>query len=224
MFHVKHFYLRPQRTEPRMNPRTTQAFIHLGLDVSRETFSLFASYVSLLLKWNPKINLIGPSTEYDIWERHIIDSVQLAPLIPPSHRVLDLGSGAGLPGIPLAILGYDVTMVESDTRKSVFIQEAIRICGLGERARVVNARIEALPEGTYETISARALAPLSELCTHAYPHMGINAQCLFPKGERYRMELEDAKGAWEFNSHEHSSISNSQSVLLQLTELRPATS
>lgn len=193
----------------------------LGKNVSRETIASFATYVALLLKWNPTINLIGPSTENDIWERHIIDSLQLAQWIPESHRILDLGSGGGLPGIPLAILGYNVTMVESDQRKCIFLQEAIRTLGIGERTRILNTRIESLPEETYETISARALASLSELCAHAYPHMGINAQCLFPKGERYRMEIEDARMKWDFHSHEHSSASHSQSIVLQLTDLQP---
>lgn len=188
--------------------------------VSRETMERLQTYVAHLLKWNQKLNLIGPSTENDIWERHILDSLQLALYIPKGHRILDLGSGAGLPGVPLAILGYDVTMVESDTRKAIAIQEALRLCGLGEKARVHAVRIEALPEGTYDTVTARALAPLPALCAHAYPHLGINAQCLFPKGERYRIEVEAMRNEWECYSHEHLSVSHSGSVILQLTNLR----
>ncbi|MBA4274476.1 MAG: 16S rRNA (guanine(527)-N(7))-methyltransferase RsmG [Alphaproteobacteria bacterium] len=192
--------------------------------VTPEILSALDAYVAHLLKWNPKINLIGPSTEQDVWERHILDSLQLAVLIPLHHRILDIGSGAGLPGVPLAMLGYDVTMVESDTRKSVFIQEAIRIGGIGTRARVLAVRIEALPKGQYDTICARALAPLTELCAHAYPQMGTNAQCLFPKGERYRIEKAYAECAWSYHSHEHTSVSNAKSVILQLTDLRPTAS
>lgn len=192
--------------------------------VTPKALTALDAYVTHLLKWNPKINLIGPSTEQDVWERHILDSLQLAMFIPMDHRILDIGSGAGLPGVPLAMLGYDVTMVESDTRKSIFIQEAIRIGGISPHARVLPVRIESLPKGQYDTISARALAPLSELCTHAYPQMGTNAQCLFPKGERYRIEKADAECAWSYNSHEHTSVSSAKSVILQLTDLRPIAS
>jgi 16S rRNA (guanine527-N7)-methyltransferase len=195
---------------------------NLATIVSRETIEKLEAYIAHLLKWNPKINLICPSTASDVWERHILDSIQLAAYIPTQHRVLDIGSGAGLPGIPLAILGYDVTMIESDTRKSVFIQEAIRICGLGSHARIHPIRIEQLAKTEmFDTISARALAPLSALCTHAYPHMAGNAQCLFPKGQQYRIEMVDARKSWEYVSHEHPSASNSQSVILQLSALRP---
>ena len=207
------------------HPFLTQLTKHhpvLAAIVSRETIDLLDTYVALLLKWNPKVNLIGPSTASDVWDRHILDSLQLAPLIPTTHRVLDMGSGAGLPGIPLAVLGYAVTMVESDTRKAIFIQEAIRACGLTDRVRVLPIRMEALNEEKFDTICARALAPLSELCAHAYPHLATNAQCLFPKGERYRIEKEDAAKSWQFNSHEHSSASHSQSVICQLTGVRPA--
>ncbi len=193
----------------------------LGKNVSRETSEALHTYVTHLLKWNPKINLVGPSTENDIWNRHILDSLQLAKYIPDGHRILDLGSGAGLPGVPLAILGYDVTMVESDQRKSIFIQEALRLTGCSGHARILNQRIETLPPEKFDTISARALASLSELCAHAYPHLSENAQCLFPKGQTYRIECEEASAAWTWNSHEHLSASNSKSVILQLTHLRP---
>lgn len=204
--------------------RLSKLDTNLSQIVSRETIERLELYITHLLKWNPKINLIGPSTASDIWDRHILDSIQLAAYIPTHHRILDIGSGAGLPGVPLAIVGYDVTMIESDSRKSIFIQEAIRICGLSSHARIHPIRIETLSTTEkFDTICARALAPLSALCTHAYPHLAENAQCLFPKGEQYRIEMGDARTAWDYVSHEHPSASNSQSVILQLSALRPHT-
>lgn len=112
-----------------MNPSTTSH----PKNVSRETFSPLAAYVSLLLKWNNTINLIGPATENDVWARHIDDSSQLVTLIPSNATSLvDLGSGAGLPGMVIAILRPElqVTLVEQDQRKAAFLKEAKRTLGL----------------------------------------------------------------------------------------------
>jgi len=191
-------------------------------NVSRETKTRLDAYVAHLLKWNPKINLVAKDvTEQELWSRHIEDSLQLAPLIPSDHRILDLGSGGGLPGMVLACLGYDITMVESDTRKCIFLEEAIRLCGT-PKARVIHSRIEQLPTGQFDTITARALASLPELLTYAQPQLGIKSQCLFPKGERYRMELEEARGRWQFDCVEHPSLTSSKSVILQLTHIGQA--
>ena len=118
-------------------------------DVSRETLASLSVYVALLEKWQSRINLVSPATLPDIWHRHILDSAQLVPYLPvvsPRQRcqILDIGSGAGFPGLVLAILGAgDVQLVESDQRKAVFLQTVIRELGLS--ARVSNHRIETLP-------------------------------------------------------------------------------
>jgi 16S rRNA (guanine527-N7)-methyltransferase len=190
-------------------------------NVSRETFSQLDLYAKHLLKWNQRINLIAPSTEQEIWQRHILDSAQLSHYIPIHHRILDLGSGAGLPGIILAILGHTVTLVESDQRKCVFLQESVRICGIESHATILNQRIESLKSTPHDTISARALAPLSELCTHAYPHCAQMTQCLFPKGRQYRIEQEHALASWEYVSQEHFSISDEESRIIHISNLRP---
>lgn len=200
----------------------TKERIRTQQNVSRETFSRLETYVAHLQKWNPKINLVAKNvTEDEIWQRHILDSLQLSSYIPNHHRILDLGSGGGLPGIVLACQGYDITMVESDVRKCVFLEEACRLCGL-DNARVLNARIEDIIPESYNTITARALAPLVILLGYAQPHLGINAQCLFPKGKQYRMELEEARGTWQFKAHEHQSLTSSESVILQLTHIGQA--
>lgn len=192
----------------------------LGKNVSRETFTRLERYAAHLLKWNPKINLVAKTTDAaELWERHIRDSLQLADHIPTHHRVLDLGSGGGLPGFVLACLGCDVTMVESDQRKCIFLEEAARICEL-PAARILNQRAEALAPEPYDTVTARALASLDQLLGYAQPHLGISSQCLFPKGERYRMEIEEARGHWQFDACEYPSLTNRNSVIIQITNLR----
>lgn len=189
-------------------------------NVSRETFSLMEQYVALLLKWNKSINLIGASTENEIWDRHILDAwqiVQYLPSIKTKPRLLDMGSGAGLPGMVLAMLGYDVVMGESDERKCVFLQETIRVLGL--HAQVNNCRMEVLDMGKFDIITARALAPLTQLLTYALPHMGINGQCIFPKGQTYSMELAEARKQWQFSDMVHPSQCHPKSVILQLSNI-----
>ena len=189
-------------------------------NVSRETFSLMEQYVALLLKWNKSINLIGASTENEIWDRHILDAwqiVQYLPSIKTKPRLLDMGSGAGLPGMILAMLGYELVMVESDERKCVFLKETIRVLGL--HAQVNNCRMEVLDMGKFDIITARALAPLSQLLTYAFPHMGINGQCIFPKGQTYSMEIVDARKQWQFSDMVHPSQCHPKSVILQLSNI-----
>ena len=192
-------------------------------NVSRETFLRLEMYVAQLLKWNPKINLVAKHTQsQELWERHIKDSLQLIPLIPSHHRVLDLGSGGGFPGIVLACAGYDVTMVESDQRKCIFLEEVSRVCGLAN-TRIINARIEDIAPEPYDTITARALTSLSGLLTYAQPHLGISTQCIFPKGAHYRMEQEEAKTLWRYDVCEHQSITSSDGVILQITHIKRVT-
>ena len=109
------------------------------IDARYEKLELF---VTTLLKWNEKINLVAKATEEEIWNRHILDSAQLLKFIPDTKaKIVDLGSGAGFPGLVLAIMGYEnVTLIESDNKKSVFLQEAARITGT--KVQIINERIE----------------------------------------------------------------------------------
>ena len=130
------------------------------LNVSRETIDKFQAYLTLLEKWQRQINLVANSTLAEAWQRHILDSGQLAALYPPqTTRVMDVGSGAGFPGLVLAIMGgVTVDLVESDQRKAVFLSTVIRELGLP--AKVHNQRIETLPRLFPDVITARALAPV----------------------------------------------------------------
>src|SRR5262245_48768743 len=133
----------------------------LDPDVSRETLGRLEVMVETLLRWRKAINLIGRATLDDIWGRHILDSAQLAPLIPAEAKtVADLGSGAGFPGLVLAALrpALDITLIEADARKSAYLGEAARKMGLPRQPKIVVSRIEAAPPARADVVTARALA------------------------------------------------------------------
>lgn len=190
--------------------------------VSRETFLHLQQYAALLLKWNQKINLIGKTTENELWARHIEDSLQLLPLLPPTGKTLaDFGSGAGLPGIIISIARPDisVTLIEQDQRKSAFLIETARALNLSN-VTVIARDIHSV-DATFDIVCARALAPLSELCALAFPRLGKNAICLFPKGENFATELEQAGDKWGFQHTIFPSVTNQKSCVISLSELSP---
>jgi len=166
-------------------------------DVSHETLDRLEVYVDRLKTWQRSINLVGPSTIDDIWERHIADSLQLMTMAPDWARTwVDLGSGGGLPGLVIAaarhgIEGFEMHLVDSHTRKCAFLNVAARAMGL--TVHVHNQRIEQLGNSDLrpraDVISARALAPLSRLCDLAEPFMWKNTVCLFHKGQDVESEL-----------------------------------
>ncbi len=189
-------------------------------NVSRETRFAMAEYVALLLKWNSKINLIAPLTESDIWSRHIDDSLQLLSLIPESATSLvDLGSGAGLPGMVIAIARPElqVTLVEHDQRKAAFLNETRHVL------KLLNVTVEAVDivklKKKYDLVSARALAPLHQLLVYAKPLLEADGVCLFPKGESYQTELAEAAFLWNFNYTLKPSVTNDNSSVVILSHL-----
>jgi 16S rRNA (guanine527-N7)-methyltransferase len=164
--------------------------------VSRETLQRLEAYAALLLAWSARINLIGRATLGDLWRRHFLDSAQLLPLIPAGTRSLvDLGSGAGFPGLVLAIFGVPgVELIEADSRKAAFLREAARITETDVVIR--GCRIEAVPPHVADVITARACAPLDWLLTLGERFIGPRTSCLFLKGERAAEELTAAGKAW----------------------------
>jgi 16S rRNA (guanine527-N7)-methyltransferase len=163
------------------------------LGVSRETFARLARYVDLLRQWNARVNLVSRLSLDDAWRRHVLDSAQLHPLIPAEARVLvDLGSGAGFPGLVLAILGVpEVHLIESDARKCAFLREAARVT---ETSVSIHAqRIEATAPLAADVITARALAPLPDLLDLAVPFLQPHTMCVFLKGKNAAEELRQAR-------------------------------
>jgi 16S rRNA (guanine527-N7)-methyltransferase len=173
------------------------------LTVSRETWARLDAYVDLLRRWQAIKNLVGPSALPQIWCRHIADSAQLADLAPDARVWADLGSGAGFPGLVVAILRAEnnetrVHLIESDGRKAGFLREAVRTTGV--RASVHHARIEqVLPAlGLVDVVSARALAPLPQLIRLCQTALENGAQGLFPKGQYLDHELTEATKSSKF--------------------------
>jgi 16S rRNA (guanine527-N7)-methyltransferase len=184
--------------------------------VSRETMARLEDYVGLLSAWNRRINLVGRNTIGDVWQRHILDSAQLLPHLPAGvRRLTDLGSGAGLPGLILAILGVpDVHLVESDRRKAVFLAEALRITRAPASLHV--QRAERIPAVTAEVVTARACAPLAELLELAWPFIGANTICLFHKGKDVAAELTIAAKDWNMLAETLPSVADKSGCILKL--------
>ena len=159
------------------------------LNVSRETIDKLEIYLAVLLKWQPRINLVSPATLPHVWNRHIFDSAQLATFLPEDGaHILDVGSGAGFPGIVLSIItGNKVTLVESDQRKAIFLQTVIRELGL--TACVKNARIESIPPLGAEFVTARALASVARLLNLLERQFHSVERCFFLKGASLQEEL-----------------------------------
>jgi 16S rRNA (guanine527-N7)-methyltransferase len=186
-------------------------------NVSRETLE---KYVALLLKWNQKINLIGASTESEIWERHIEDSLQLVPIIPKdATSIVDLGSGAGLPGLVVASqVSIPITLIERDQRKCAFLAEAIRIC---EFSHVTLSNSDANnSQGKYTVIIARALASIDKLLAIANSMIMENSICFFPKGKTFVTEITEARAHWDFDVEVIPSLIQKDSVILKITNLK----
>lgn len=164
--------------------------------VSRETRARLDTYLALLGRWNPAINLVAKSTMAGAEQRHMADSAQLIAYIPdPSARLVDLGSGGGFPGLVLAILGCsDVHLIESDARKAAFLREVSR--ETAAPVTVHNARAEAVAPLGAAAVTARAFAPLPRLLPLAHRHLAPSGRCVLLKGARAEDELTAARQSW----------------------------
>ena len=165
-------------------------------DVSRETLARLKRYAVLLEKWNRRINLVGSTTIDDLWRRHMLDSAQLLTLIPDAaNSLVDLGSGAGFPGLVLAICGVEnVHLIESDRKKCAFLREVAR--EVGARVTIHDKRIEEIESFQADIVTARALAPLPKLLDIAGPFIRKHSILLFLKGKHVDRELTDAAKEW----------------------------
>ena len=186
------------------------------LDVSRETMRKLETYVGLVETWQPRVNLVSPASLSDIWMRHIWDSAQLALYVPRgAPRLVDVGSGAGFPGLVLAILtDAECHLVESDQKKAIFLSTVIRECGL--TARVHNHRVESLPCLEAAIITARALAPLDRLLPLLATQLRPGTRCLFLKGARVDAELASLGKPANLTWRRHPSLTNPDGSVIDL--------
>jgi len=198
-----------------------QTLSRLG-DVSRETLDRLKAFVSHLAQWQSKLNLIGASEIDHIWDRHILDCAQLNPIIKPIRGPkLDLGSGAGFPGMVLAILGVGgFSLIESNTRKCVFLRQAARLTETS--VEIFEGRVEDYNSTEpAQVITARALASLDKLIAMAHPHLAADGVCVFLKGQNFKQELTDSRKRWHINAETHPSENDSSGRILIIKGLEP---
>lgn len=193
-----------------------------GFAVSCETRARLDTYTALLRKWNASINLVARSTVNDLENRHVADCLQLAPFATDVDKWLDMGTGAGLPGLVVAASEpeLEVTLIESDQRKAAFLREAARQMKLDVNIRC--ARIETEPNPVFDIVSARALAPLSQLFTLALPWLKPGGRCIFMKGARLQSELDEARKHWRFSYEQKPSRTSAEGAILVVGNLRHA--
>lgn len=198
-----------------------EAFLLLNrhVNVSQETFSKLVLYHDLLIKWQRRINLISNDTVDDSWSRHFLDSLQLIKYIPDNiENILDFGSGAGFPGMVLAIAGIkNIHVVESDGKKISFLREVSRVTGVN--VTIHHDRIENVSIKNISVITARAFSSLDSLLKISSPFLSHETICLFPKGKNYAMEIEDAKKEWSFNCDVLPSVTDNNAVILKISNL-----
>ena len=189
---------------------------HRALNVSRETMERLNIYLVLLKKWQKAINLVSRKSLEECWRRHFFDSGQLLRHIPVGAKsVLDIGSGAGFPGLVLAIMGApDVELVESDERKCLFLREVSR--ETSTPVTVTNQRIESITPKTYDVVTSRACAPLDVLLSYSKPYLHLSTVCLFPKGRSLDEELTTAKKRWNMRYSLLASASDSAGRIVRL--------
>ena len=194
-------------------------------DVSRETRERLEIYETLLRQRQRRTNLVSAASLPELWTRHFLDSAQLAPLLPDDAvgHTVDVGSGAGFPGMVLAILDGSrrVTLVEANGKRCAFLREVADATGTG--VSVIEGRFEArdiqatlAPVGT---IVARACAPLADLLGLVFPVLEGNTYCIFPKGRRYRSELEDARRRWNFAADIVPSRTATEARILRISDV-----
>lgn len=183
------------------------------------------TFADLMQRWNGAINVVSKSSLPHIWSRHILDSVQIFSQCDATEgHWVDLGSGGGFPGIIVAILakafkpGLRVTLIESDQRKAVFLRETSRQLGL--QVVVLASRIEAAEPQLADIVSARALAPLAQLCSFTVRHLKVGGLAIFLKGAQGEDEVAIARQHWSFDLEKTKSITSNGSVILAIRELR----
>lgn len=201
-------------------PMTPAEFAALA-GVSRETELRFQAYADLLSKWNRAINLVSASTLQDPWRRHFWDSAQIVGYLPAAGgTLLDVGSGAGFPGLVIAILlegTYSVHLCESDKRKAVFLREAARITKAA--VTVHDRRIEELDPFPATAITARALAPVADILALTERFIAPETQLLLLKGKLARNELTEAQKAWTMEPTLHHSRSDETGTVVQIKKV-----
>ena len=186
------------------------------LNVSRGTLDRLCLYQNLLEKWQKSINIVSRGTIKDFWNRHVLDSLQIAKYIN-GEKVLDVGSGGGFPGMVLAICtDLHVTCLDSDNRKTLFLEEVAR--QTKTEVRILNMRIESLEEKDFDVVCARGFAKLSKLAqlTLIYSQ---KSRGVFLKGETVEEEVKEASQDFNFKYVLHESLSDERGKIIELSDI-----
>ena len=193
-------------------------------NVSRETFSKLELYHESLLEWQNKFNLVSKNSIEDAWNRHFIDSIQLVKYIPENAKtLLDMGSGAGFPGMVLAILFNDktsylkTTLVESINKKTLYLNHVKDITSTN--VEIINGRVEQIKNRKFDVISSRAMTSLVDLLGYAYPLLNKKGVCVFPKGKSWSEEIKISKNKWNFDFEAFDSETSKEGKILLIKNL-----
>lgn len=200
------------------SPMSAEDFAQ-GHGVSRETLERLQAYADCLATWQEKMNLVGRSTMEDLWRRHMQDSAQLLRHVPRDcRRLIDLGSGAGFPGLVLSIMGVQgVELVESDQKKAAFLRAAV--LASGSDAVIHACRAEDLPVGRADVVTARALAPLDRLVPMVAPFLTEGSVAILPKGSSVEDELKAVARHWHLWYTRHTSMTDPRGSILVIDRL-----
>jgi 16S rRNA (guanine527-N7)-methyltransferase len=191
------------------------------LGVSRGTLDRLSVFVELLNAENERHNLVSRASLDDVWSRHILDSAQLAPLAPSAKTWLDLGTGAGFPGLVVAAIHTaEVTMVESRPLRVEFLTRAAELLRLPASTRILSSKVERLPDAVYDVISARAFAPLDRLLALAERFAAPETRWVLPKGRNAQAELDAIRASWQGMFHVEQSLTDAEAGIIVARDVR----
>lgn len=192
------------------------------LDVPRGTYERLEAFISLLRQESERQNLVSRSSLDQIWSRHIVDSAQLLRLAPSeAGSWLDLGTGAGFPGLVVALLHRSrVTMVEARRLRADFLRKAASLLGVEEKVEIICGKVETLPSRPFDVISARAFAPLDKLLALGLPFSDSGTKWLLPKGKAAKSELEAARASWQGEFRLEPSVTDPEARIVVAEQVR----
>ncbi|MFZ4762014.1 MAG: 16S rRNA (guanine(527)-N(7))-methyltransferase RsmG [Alphaproteobacteria bacterium] len=190
-------------------------------DVSRETLSKLEIYEKLLLQWQSRINLVATSTLDDVWGRHFGDSAQIYPLLKDADTLADIGSGAGFPGMVLAIMGIKSTsLIEVDQKKAAFLQQIA--VETATPVTIISQRVENYqPKEKFSVVTSRACAPLHKLCAYVFQLLRDDGQAILLKGKGLEGEMQEAEQQWQMKKSVRPSQSHPEGQIIIISHLLP---
>lgn len=193
-------------------------------NVSRETFQRLKDYELSLNEWQKKFNLVSNASLADAWNRHFLDSVQLFKFIPEwAETLIDFGSGAGFPGMVLAVMAKEktpylkVSLVESIAKKTLYLKAVSELTETD--VEIINDRIENIKNRKADVVTSRAMASLNDLFSYVIGFCKNDTVCIFPKGKRYMEEITEAEKHWRFKYEIKPSEQSDEGKILIITDL-----